>query len=122
MKFGAIYEPIYYPLKFDNLTYFDQLNTRSRNLLQWVMYSCERDCDGGILGVNKGEGGKTGMLGMVEPTFYSTIGYRPDPTNLTKMVPKTVPFFLDSSSTTINESINNEIYNRLELLSTLNFN
>ncbi len=40
MKVGAIFEPIYTPVKFNNLSYFDERNLRSRNLLQWVIYSC----------------------------------------------------------------------------------
>ena len=63
LKIGAIYEPVYDPLKFDNLTYFDKINNYSRNPLQWVMYTCEDQCDVNLLGVNSGEGGKSGILG-----------------------------------------------------------
>ncbi len=59
------------------MTYFDKVNNRTRNLLQWVMYDCGNGCDKQLLGENDGEGIKTGMLGDVEATFNSTIGFRP---------------------------------------------
>lgn len=81
------------------MTYFDKVNNRTRNLLQWVMYDCGKDCDKGLLGENFGDGGKVGMLGGVEATFNSTVGFRPEPN--AAYIPKTVPFFLDSTSTKI---------------------
>lgn len=63
---GAVYEPVYYPVKYDNLSYFDKINNGSRNRLQWMMYTCEQECDEGILGGNTGDQPKSGMLGMVE--------------------------------------------------------
>lgn len=63
---GAIFEPVYYPVKYDNLTYFDKINNNTRNKLQWMMYACEQQCDATILGSNTGDGPKNGLLGMVE--------------------------------------------------------
>ena len=76
------------------------------------MYSCEADCDRNKLGVNDGTTDPKGMLSNVEETFPGLVGFRPYPKE--EVTAKKVPFFLDSMSTRINNTISNEIYNRLE--------
>lgn len=45
LNVGAVFEPLDYPIKFNNWEHFDKTNDNLRNKLQWVMYICEKDCD-----------------------------------------------------------------------------
>ncbi len=45
MKVGAIFEPVFYPVKFNSFKQFDILNANSRNKFQWVTYSCNNNCN-----------------------------------------------------------------------------
>lgn len=49
------------------------------------------------------------------------VAYHPDPKNLNFSVAKRVPFFLNNETTSINKTIDNELYERIENLNTLNF-
>lgn len=97
IKIGAVYEPVNYPIKFSNLSYFDLLNS-NRYPIQWVMYHCQKTtCDESMLGRNDGMGARSGMLGNVEPTLPGVFPYHPFPTNLSQTYLKTVPFFADET-------------------------
>lgn len=66
IKVGAVFEPLLYPLKFSNFMKFDQLNPKAnRSKLQWVTYTCDQNCDNQMLGVNDGQGNKSGILGLI---------------------------------------------------------
>jgi hypothetical protein len=43
---GALFQPLLYPVKFDNFTQFDSMNrVKTRNKLQWISYVCGDNCD-----------------------------------------------------------------------------
>lgn len=59
------------------------------------------------------------MLGDVPSTYVGQVPFHEKPkANITM---KQVPFFLNQTFTSISNTIDNEIYDRLELLNTLDF-
>lgn len=119
MKIGAVFQPMYYPVKFDNMVEFDKINNNTRDKLQWVMYSCQDQCDSEILGSNSGDGDRSGMLGNIVSTFQGKAPFHVRPKANTTL--KSVPFFMNQTFTNIEKTIDNEIYDRLEYLNTIDF-
>jgi hypothetical protein len=75
MKVGAEYQPWLNPVKFNNLTEFDKINsdqvkTYRRNKMQWVTYACPEDNSTCI-----------DLISSI-PTYYNTtVLFHPDPIN-----------------------------------------
>ena len=81
MPQGALYEPNAYPYKYNNYTYFDELNKNYRDPLQWYIYDCKNlTCDQNMLGINNGTF-KSGILGDIPASYPNPVTFHTNPFN-----------------------------------------